>query len=134
MHLPEKKGRMKTLDREQTVGRVQAGDFSQSSPEFGRTKDVERHFGLKRGTLYNLHAQNRVRGHLLRIAGDKSGVRLWDMESIRTFIRSAGDFDGAGQSVAPAPLRSARSKTNQNQRGEYPHNTRKTYETQTTEA
>ena len=80
---------------------VQPGDFQNVVPEFGRTRDVERHFGLKRGTLYNLHAQNRVRGHLLRVAGEKSGVRVWDMESVRACIRSCSDFGSPDEAARP---------------------------------
>ena len=65
-----------------------SNDFSQTSPEFGRTKDVERMFGLKRGTLYNLFEQQKIRGCLLRVRGEKSGVRLWDITSIRQFVLS----------------------------------------------
>jgi len=77
---------MKTLHRDRTVEEVQPGDFSNIVPEFGRTKDVERLFGLKRGTLYNLFEQRKVRGCLLRVKGEKSGVRLWDISSIRQFL------------------------------------------------
>lgn len=79
---------MKTLYRDRTVERVELGDFSGITPEFGRTKDVERLFGLKRGTLYNLFEQQKVRGCLLRVRGEKSGVRLWDISSIRQFLMS----------------------------------------------
>jgi hypothetical protein len=74
--------------QDHTIERVQPGDFSKTSPEFGRTKDVERMFGLKRGTLYNLFEQQKVRGCLLRVRGEKSGVRLWDITSIRQFVLS----------------------------------------------
>jgi hypothetical protein len=74
--------------REHTVAPVRPGDFSRSTPEFGRTWDVEHMFGLKRGTLYNLHEQRKVRGCLLRVKGEKSGVRLWDLDSIRQYLHS----------------------------------------------
>ncbi len=57
-------------------------------PEFARTRDVEASRGIKRGTLYNLYADGKIRGYLLRVRGQKSGVRLWDLESIDAFIRS----------------------------------------------
>jgi len=71
-----------------TTAPVQPGDFQNADREFGRTADVHRQYGLKRGTLYNLLLDGKVRGVLLRIRGKKSGCRLWDMQSIRTYIRS----------------------------------------------
>lgn len=70
-----------------TTEPVQPGDFNGATPEFGRTSDIQRLFGLKRGTLYNLSADGKIRGCLLRVRGSKSGVRLWDLASVRNFIR-----------------------------------------------
>jgi hypothetical protein len=70
-----------------TVGPVTPGDFSDTTKEFGRTKDVERIFSVKRGTLYNAEKLGLVRGVLLRLRGQKSGVKLWDMRSIENWIR-----------------------------------------------
>lgn len=66
---------------------VTPGDFSDTAKEFGRTKDVERVFSVKRGTLYNAEKLGLVRGVLLRLRGQKSGVKLWDMRSIENWIR-----------------------------------------------
>jgi len=46
-------------------------------------------FGIKRGTAYNLLADGKIRGVLLRVRGAKSGVRLFDVESVRAFIQQA---------------------------------------------
>jgi len=70
-----------------TVGPVTPGDFSDTTKEFGRTKDVERIFSVKRGTLYNAEKLGLVRGVLLRLRGQKSGVKLWDMRSIKNWIQ-----------------------------------------------
>jgi len=70
---------------------VQAGDFSRVCPEWGRTDDVQRVFGIKRGTLYNLHTDRHVKGKVLRVRGQLKGVRLWDMDSIRRFIEAQSD-------------------------------------------
>ena len=78
-----------------TTAPVQPGDFQKSDAEFGRTADVQRQYGLKRGSLYNLLLDGKVRGVLLRVRGKKSGVRLWDMGSIREFIR--GEMELAQQ-------------------------------------
>jgi hypothetical protein len=67
---------------------VRPGVFDGVMPEFGRTRDVELMFGLRRGTLYNLLGEKRVRAILLRVKGTKSGVRLWNMQSIRSLLNS----------------------------------------------
>jgi hypothetical protein len=76
------------MKHELTTAPVGRGDCSSPKQEFGRTKDVERTRGIKRGTLYNLFAANKIRGYLVRAKGQKSGVRLWDLSSIDRFIRS----------------------------------------------
>jgi hypothetical protein len=70
-----------------TTAPVMPGDFSDTAKEFGRTKDVERIFSVKRGTLYNAEKLGLVKGVLLRLRGQKSGVKLWDMRSIENWIR-----------------------------------------------
>ena len=60
-------------------------------PEFGRIRDVERLYGLKRGTTYNLLESGRIRGCVLRVKGRKSGVRLIDLESVGRYIRAQMD-------------------------------------------
>ncbi len=79
-----------------THQQIQASDFNGLTPEFGRTKDVERYFGIKRGTLYTLNSERKVRSVLLRIKGQKSGVRLWDMSSISGFIRTQMEANNEG--------------------------------------
>lgn len=69
-----------------TTQPIQSGNTAGVLPEFGRTADVQRLFGLKRGTLYGLHRQGKIKGVLLRVAGQKSGVRLWHLESVRHLI------------------------------------------------
>ena len=83
-----------------TTQPIQVGNFDGLLPEFGRTEDVQRHFGIKKGTLYNLHKQRKVRGKFLRVTGEFKGVRLWDMASIRDFIvkNSTDDFGDSDNS------------------------------------
>jgi hypothetical protein len=71
----------------QTTAPVQAGDFTGAQAEFGRWQDLHRQFGIKRGTAYTLLNTGKIRGVLLRVAGQKSGVRLFDLNSIRDYIR-----------------------------------------------
>lgn len=76
---------------------AQAGEFRGIMPEFGRTADLKFHFGLRRGTAYNLLQDGKIKGVLLRIRGSKSGVRLWDMASVRDYIRSEMIVVGGSQ-------------------------------------
>lgn len=55
-------------------------------PEFGRWRDVQRLFGIKRGTLYNLLAEGKVKSVSLRVRGQKAGVRLIHLDSVRDYI------------------------------------------------
>lgn len=71
-----------------TIAPVKAGNFTNTNSEFGRVADVTRLFGLRRGTLYALLRTGKVRGVLLRVQRGKSGVRLFDMASVREFIRA----------------------------------------------
>ena len=83
------------MGKNYTTTPPEVGNFSGVSAEFGRTPDVERIFGIKKGTLYNLHDQGKVRGVILRQNGHLKGVRLWDMASIRNFIYSQMDDSAA---------------------------------------
>jgi hypothetical protein len=70
-----------------TTEPVQPGNFTDVMPEFGRTADLQKHFGIRRGTAYNLLAAGKIRGVLLRVKGKKSGCRLFDMGSVRDLLR-----------------------------------------------
>lgn len=70
-----------------TIEPVKPSDVSGIAPEFGRCADVQRLYGLRRGTLYNLLKDGKIKGVLLRVRGKKSGVRLFDLDSVRQFIR-----------------------------------------------
>jgi hypothetical protein len=67
---------------------VQAGNCAGILPEFGRTEDVKRLFGIPRGSLYNLHKRGEVRSVLWRIEGSKSGIRLWFLPGIREKLKA----------------------------------------------
>lgn len=69
-----------------TTAPVQAGDSRQALPEFGRTADVQRLFGIKRGSLYNLLRDGKVRSVLQRVRGQRSGVRLFYLPGIREML------------------------------------------------
>ena len=62
-----------------------------AAPEFARTEQIYQMFGIKRGTLYNLHRAGLIKGKVLRVRGNLTGVRLWDVQSIRGYINSQPD-------------------------------------------
>lgn len=78
---------------------VEAADIHKTGPEFGRIRDVERLFGLKRGTCYNLLRDGKIRGVVLRVRGKQSGVRLIDLDSVRAFIKSQMALAGKAVTV-----------------------------------
>jgi hypothetical protein len=88
--MPKKK--MKT-----TTAPVRAGSFSGAKKEFGRTKDVEHVFSIKRGSLYNAEKLGLVRGVKLRLRGQKSGIKLWDMRSVEAWVRAEMETNGDRQ-------------------------------------
>ena len=57
-------------------------------PEFGRWRDVERLFGIKRGTLYNLMAEGKVKSIILRRKGHVHGCRLIHLASVSNYLNS----------------------------------------------
>lgn len=85
----------KSQNTEDTSAPVPPGNFTGASKKFGRAKDVEKLYSIKRGSLYNAQKLGLVRGVLLRLKGQRSGLKLWDMRSIERWIRSQM---GAGES------------------------------------
>jgi hypothetical protein len=62
------------------------GDFGAILPEFGRVRDVEHHFGIKRGILYRKIGDGTIRSISLREPGRKFGIRLIHMASVRAWL------------------------------------------------
>lgn len=54
--------------------------------EFGRWRDVQGLFGIKRGTLYNLVAEGKVKSVVLRRKGNIHGCRLFHLASVREYL------------------------------------------------
>ena len=73
---------------EYTVAPVQISCPSTNLSEFGRWQDVQRLFGIKRGTLYNLVAEGKVKSVSMRRKGNAYGCRLFHLESIRVYLHS----------------------------------------------
>jgi hypothetical protein len=57
-------------------------------PEFGRWRDVERLFGITRGTLYNLIGMGKVKSVVLRRKGNVHGCRLIYLASVSQYLNS----------------------------------------------
>ena len=74
-----------------TIEEIKPANIGEIRPEFGTSDDVRKYYGIKKGTLYNLHKLRKVRGKVLRVTGQFKGVRLWDMGSIRDYIQSIDD-------------------------------------------
>lgn len=85
-----------------TTAQVKAGNCKNLLPEFGRTEDVQRLFGIKRGSLYNLHKKRKVESSLLRIAGKTSGIRLWYLQGIREYLMAVMKEQEQNRSLEPS--------------------------------
>jgi hypothetical protein len=76
---------------EKTTKPVEPGNFNGLRPEFGRASQIEHLFGIKRGTLYHLLSLGKIKGVLVRAKGSKSGLRLFDVDSVRNYILSCAN-------------------------------------------
>ncbi len=65
-----------------------AGNAARLEPEFVRVNDVARLFGIKRGSIYNLIADGKIKSISLRIRGQKHGLRLIHMASVRALVEA----------------------------------------------
>ena len=77
--------------KEHTLVPVEAslGFVSPLEPEFLRVKGVELMFGIKRGKLYALINEGKIKSKTLRSRGTVRGIRLIDIQSVREFINSS---------------------------------------------
>jgi hypothetical protein len=64
--------------------------------EWGRDRDVAEIFSLKKGTLRTLEKQGKIRSVLLKVSGDKSTIRLWDLDSVRELLASSIENPNGG--------------------------------------
>lgn len=71
-----------------TTAPIKASEPDEISPEWARDDGIYRLFGLKRSTVRNLFEDGRIKGIVLRVRGQKSGCRLWNVNSIRELIES----------------------------------------------
>jgi len=73
-------------------------------PEFGRWQDVQRLFGIKRGTLYGLIAEGQIRSITLRKPGRKFGCRLIHLQSVRDYLHALMSTQAAQKERNPTVL------------------------------
>jgi hypothetical protein len=90
--MPVKLGNTKEL----TISAVEAGRFL-TTPEFGDVDQIRAYFGLKQSLLYRLLAENKIRGVSIRQRGKTRGRRLFDIDSIRRYLNSQVDKEGAAE-------------------------------------
>jgi hypothetical protein len=57
-------------------------------PEFLDARGIEARFGIKRSLAYVLLAEGKIKGVSLRRRGSLKGKRLFDVASVRTFLRA----------------------------------------------
>lgn len=71
-----------------TTSPIETGNTVQSLPEFGRVKDVQKLFGVKRGILYRWINEGKVKSVCISEEGNIQGVRLIHLASVRDYIQS----------------------------------------------
>ncbi len=72
-------------------------------PELGPCQDVQRLFGIKRGTLYNLAAGGLVKSVSLRQRGNVKGVRLFYLQSVSDYLHKLMEERRTGELNATDP-------------------------------
>ena len=68
-----------------------------TEPRFGRLKTVERLFGLKRGTCYNLLRLRKIRGCSICVTSKRSRTRVIDLDSVRQFLEQEMEAQNGGK-------------------------------------
>ena len=65
-----------------TTTTARACDTTAVHQEWGRWRDIQRLFGICRGTLYTLKAEGKIRSARVH------GCRLFDVASVRAYVNS----------------------------------------------
>ena len=55
--------------------------------EYGRFDDLQRRFGIRRSTAYELIAAKKIKSVAVKKKCSRSGIRLIDFNSVREFLR-----------------------------------------------
>ena len=56
--------------------------------EYGRFDDLERRFGIRRSTAYELINAGKIKSSCVKKKGARSGIRLIDFDSVREFLKA----------------------------------------------
>lgn len=62
-----------------------------SKPEFGDHRTCRALFNISRSSLYELVEEGRIRSISVRKRGNTRGRRLFDLDSIRSYLNSLAD-------------------------------------------
>jgi len=84
-----------------TTKPIALGNCTDVMPEFGRFQDVQRLFGLKRPTVYNLIAEGLIKSVSLRRRGQMKGVRLIYLQSVSEYLHRLMNEQNPGDSFDP---------------------------------
>jgi hypothetical protein len=68
--------------------RVAQASATQDDPEFLDAAGLQTRFGIKRSLAYTLLGDGAIKGVSLRRRGQLRGKRLFDVASVRAFLRS----------------------------------------------
>ena len=64
--------------------------------EWGRFDELQRRFGIRRSTAYELIGEGKIKSVAVKRKGTRSGIRLIDFGSVREFLR-AEQHNGSGE-------------------------------------
>jgi hypothetical protein len=74
----------------QTLRRLAEQPYEQTLEEieYGRFDDLEKRFGIRRSTAYELIAAGKIKSVVIKKKGTRWGIRLIDFQSLREFLRA----------------------------------------------
>ena len=115
-----------------TTAPAHAGSCAGILPEFGRWQDVQRLFGIKRGVLYILLTEGKVKSVSMRRKGNKHGCRLFYLPGISEYLHSllkaqhpsddqptsSPDLEGEGSRPSPVREIELPASARRNQKGQ----------------
>lgn len=83
--------------------------------EYGRFPDLERIFGIKRGTAYALINEGAIRSRLVRLKGGRFATRLIDFNSVRQYLSNSPEkpvktFSRHLERISRASVKSRKAK------------------------
>jgi hypothetical protein len=89
-------GRQKT-DRTTAPVRATPAEVVQEDPEWLDALGVQARFSIRRSLLYKLHHGGHIKSVSLRRRGLQRGTRLFEVDSIRVFLRNQMEAPNEGR-------------------------------------